>query len=64
MFAYEFMQNAFLASTFIAITCGLVGVFVTARGMAFLSHTLSEVGFAGAAFAVFIGISRSEEHTV
>ncbi|KRK74055.1 metal ABC transporter permease [Lacticaseibacillus nasuensis] len=57
MFAYEFMQNAFMASTFIAITCGLVGVFVSARGMSFLSHTLSEVGFAGAAFAVFAGIS-------
>lgn len=57
MFAYEFMRNAFLASTFIAITCGVVGVFVTARSMSFLAHTLSEVGFAGAAFAVFVGIS-------
>lgn len=56
MFSYAFMQNAWLASTFIAITCGLVGVFVTARGMSFLAHTLSEVGFAGAAFAVFMGI--------
>lgn len=56
MFAYDFMQNAFLASTFIAVTCGIVGVFVTARGMAFLAHTLSEIGFAGAAFAVWVGI--------
>ncbi|KRO16362.1 metal ABC transporter permease [Lacticaseibacillus saniviri] len=56
MFAYDFMQNAFFASTFIAITTGVVGVFVTARNMAFLAHTLSEIGFAGAAFGVFIGI--------
>ncbi|WP_203624145.1 MULTISPECIES: metal ABC transporter permease [unclassified Lacticaseibacillus] len=56
MFEYEFMQNAFLASTFIALTTGIVGVFVTARGMSFLAHTLSEIGFAGAAFAVLVGI--------
>lgn len=56
MLSYTFMQNAFLASTFIAIAAGLVGVFVTARNTSFLAHTLSEIGFAGAAFAVFIGI--------
>ena len=27
MFQYEFMRYAFLASTFIAITCGVVGVY-------------------------------------
>lgn len=57
MFAYEFMRNAFVASTFIAITCGLIGVFVIARNMSFLAHTLSEIGFAGSAFGVFMGIS-------
>lgn len=56
MFSYEFMQNAFLASTFIAITTGIVGVFVVARKLSFLAHTLSEIGFAGAAFAVVMGI--------
>ncbi|WP_308557669.1 metal ABC transporter permease [uncultured Lactobacillus sp.] len=57
MFQYEFMRYAFLASTFIAITCGVVGIYVVARSYAFLAHTLSEIGFAGAAFAVFIGIA-------
>ncbi|APT18673.1 ABC transporter permease [Amylolactobacillus amylotrophicus DSM 20534] len=57
MFAYDFMRYAFLASTFIAITTGVVGVFVVARNLSFLAHTLSEIGFAGAAFAVFLGIS-------
>lgn len=56
MFSYDFMQYAFLASTFIAITCGIVGVYVVAREFSFLAHTLSEIGFAGAAFAVFLGI--------
>ncbi|KRN27548.1 ABC 3 transport family protein [Lactobacillus selangorensis] len=57
MFAWDFMQNAFIASTFIAITCGLVGVYVIAQRMSFLSHTLSEIGFAGAAFGLFTGIA-------
>lgn len=57
MFQYDFMRYAFLASTFIAITCGVVGVYVVARNFSFLAHTLSEIGFAGAAFAVFMGIA-------
>lgn len=57
MFEYEFMREAFIASTFIAITAGIVGVFVVSRNMSFLSHTLSEIGFAGAAFGILVGIS-------
>lgn len=57
MFGYEFMRQAFVASTFIAITAGLVGVFVVSRNMSFLSHTLSEIGFAGASFGILVGIS-------
>ncbi|GEO65497.1 metal ABC transporter permease [Companilactobacillus nantensis] len=57
MFGYEFMRLAFVASTFITITAGLVGVFVVSRNMSFLSHTLSEIGFAGASFGILVGIS-------
>lgn len=57
MFEYEFMRQAFIASTFIAITAGIVGVFVVSRNMSFLSHTLSEIGFAGASFGILVGIS-------
>lgn len=55
MLSLPFMQNAFLASTFIAIISGIIGVFVIARNMSFLTHTLSEIGFAGAAFGIFAG---------
>lgn len=55
MLALSFMRHAFVAGTFIAILSGLVGVFVIARDMSFLTHTLSEIGFAGAAFAIFVG---------
>ncbi|GAF36344.1 zinc ABC transporter, inner membrane permease protein ZnuB [Lentilactobacillus farraginis DSM 18382 = JCM 14108] len=55
MFSFEFMQNAYLAGTLIAIVSGMMGVFVTARNMPFMTHTLSEIGFAGAAFGIFVG---------
>ncbi|GEO70063.1 metal ABC transporter permease [Levilactobacillus acidifarinae] len=55
MFSYEFMRNAFAAGTIIAIICGIMGVFVIARNMSFLTHTLSEIGFSGAAFGIFAG---------
>ncbi|WP_295745566.1 metal ABC transporter permease [uncultured Limosilactobacillus sp.] len=55
MFDLDFMRYAFVASTFIAITSGMIGVFIVAREMSFLTHTLSEIGFAGGAFAVFAG---------
>ncbi|WP_125607977.1 metal ABC transporter permease [Lapidilactobacillus bayanensis] len=57
MFAFDFMRHAFVASTFIAITCGIIGVFVVARELSFLTHMLSEIGFAGASFAAFAGLS-------
>ncbi|GLB46056.1 ABC transporter permease [Philodulcilactobacillus myokoensis] len=57
MLSYAFMQYAFVASFFISILCGLMGVFVVARKTSFFTHTLSEIGFSGAAFGVFAGIS-------
>ncbi|CAH1850486.1 metal ABC transporter permease [Convivina intestini] len=55
MFEYAFMQNAFLAGTIVSIIAGMVGTFVVARNYAFLTHSLSEIGFAGAAFGFWIG---------
>ena len=56
IFQYPFMQNAFLAGTMVAIVAGVVGYFVVVRHLAFASHTLANIGFAGAAGAVVIGI--------
>lgn len=55
MWQYEFMQNAWIAATVISILCGIMGVFIVARQLAFLTHTLSEIGFAGASFGVWLG---------
>lgn len=57
LFAYHFMQNAFLAGTLIALIAGAVGYFMVLRGQSFAGHTLANVGFAGAAGAVLIGWS-------
>jgi len=52
MFAYGFMQNAFLAGTIVAIVGGAVGYFVVVRNLAFATEALSHGGFAGATGAV------------
>ena len=57
IFQYDFMRHAFLAGTIIAILAGTVGYFVVLRGLAFASHTLANIGFAGAAGAVLVGIA-------
>lgn len=57
MFQYAFMRYAFTAGIFIALICSVIGVFVIARQTSFFTHTLSEIGFSGASFGVFAGIS-------
>ncbi|HIW88742.1 MAG TPA: metal ABC transporter permease [Candidatus Ligilactobacillus excrementipullorum] len=57
MLAYPFMRYALTAGIFIALICAFMGVFVVARQTSFFTHTLSEIGFSGASFGVFIGVS-------
>jgi len=56
MLHYQFMQHAFEAGTVVAIFAGITGYFVVLRRSAFTAHAFSEIGFAGAAGAVLIGI--------
>lgn len=53
---YPFIQNAFLAGACIAIVAALMGFFLVARGLTFAGHALPNIGFAGAAGAVMLGI--------
>ena len=46
------MQQAIEAGTLTAIVAGVVGYFVVLRRSAFTAHAFSEIGFAGAAWAV------------
>ena len=53
---YHFMQNAFEAGTIVAVVAGLIRWFMVLRGQSFAGHTLSQVGFPGAAGAALIGV--------
>lgn len=53
---YDFMQNAYLAGTIIAIVSAIVGFFVVLRGLSFAAHALSHIGFAGATGAIVLGL--------
>ena len=57
IFYYPFMQHAYEAGTVVAIVAGIVGYFVVLRRSSFAAHSLSHIGFAGAAGAALFGIS-------
>jgi zinc/manganese transport system permease protein len=58
MFAYEFVRNAYLAGTFIALACGTIGWFVVMRGQVFAGDALSHVAFVGAIGAAALGVDE------
>jgi zinc/manganese transport system permease protein len=49
------VSNSVIAGAVLGLVGGLVGVFVMQRDMAFAVHGISELSFAGAAFALLIG---------
>ena len=53
---YQFMQNALIAGSIVAIIAAAIGYFVILRGLTFAGHSLGYIGFAGAAGAVLLGI--------
>jgi zinc/manganese transport system permease protein len=58
MFAHEFIRNAYLAGTFIALACGVVGWFIVLRGQVFAGDALSHVAFVGAIAAAVVGVDE------
>ena len=58
MLGQEFMRNALLAGTFIALACGVSGWFVVLRGQVFAGDALSHVAFPGALAAAAAGIDE------
>jgi zinc/manganese transport system permease protein len=55
MFAHDFVRNAYLAGTFIALACGTTGWFVVLRGQLFAADALTHVAFVGAIAAAAVG---------
>ena len=56
MFAHDFVRNAYLAGTFIALACGMVGWLVVLRAQVFAGDALSHVAFVGAIGAAVLGL--------
>jgi len=59
LFHYAFLQHALAAGAFAALGAALLGFFLINRGMTFASHALPNIGFAGAAGAVLLGLPPS-----
>jgi zinc/manganese transport system permease protein len=58
MLSHEFMRNALLAGTFVALACGVSGWFVVLRGQVFAGDALSHVAFPGALAAAAAGVDQ------
>ncbi len=56
-FQYGFLRHAMVVCTIAGALCGLLGVFVTLRGMSYIGHGLSHAIFGGAAICAAIGLN-------
>jgi ABC-type Mn2+/Zn2+ transport system permease subunit len=54
-FTHRFMQHAFIAIVLVGVICGVTGVFVTLRGLAFMGDALSHAIFPGVVIAFLLG---------
>lgn len=56
MLEYPLLQHAFLAGILVAVAAATMGYFLLARSLTFAGHALPNIGFAGAAGAVLLGL--------
>ncbi len=52
---HTFMQHAFIAIMLVGVICGVTGVFVTLRGLAFMGDALAHAIFPGVVIAYILG---------
>ncbi len=53
---YTFIQKAFIAGSFVAITCSSLGLFLVLRKMSLIGDGLSHVSFGAIALGLFFGL--------
>ena len=56
-FGYQFFLTGLLAAVLAGALCGLIGVFITLRGMSYIGHGLSHAIFGGFAAAPLLGVN-------
>jgi manganese/iron transport system permease protein/iron/zinc/copper transport system permease protein len=54
---FGFVRHALIVCTFAGALCGMLGVFVTLRGMSYIGHGLSHAIFGGAAICAALNIN-------
>src|SRR4030066_1016821 len=52
---YEFIQRAYLAGSFIAVLCAILGLFLVLRKLSLIGDGLSHVSFGAIALGLFLG---------
>ena len=55
--AYNFFQNALLIGILASIACGIIGPFVVAKKISFLSGSIAHSSFGGIGLAYFLGFN-------
>ena len=54
---FAFFRNGLMVATMAGALCGLIGVYVTLRGMSYIGHGLSHAIFGGAAASALVGFN-------
>ncbi len=54
---YGFFRHGLVVATFAGALCGLIGVYVTLRGMSYIGHGLSHAIFGGAAASALVSFN-------
>ena len=57
LFSYDFFTNAFWASLFAAISCGIVGTYIVSRRIVFISGGITHASFGGIGIGYFLGLN-------
>lgn len=57
LLSYDFFRNALLGSLFTAIACGIVGTYVVARRLVFISGGITHASFGGLGLGFFLGMN-------
>lgn len=54
---YQFLRNAMLAAMLASISCGIIGAYIVARRMVFISGGITHASFGGIGLGYFLGIN-------
>ncbi|MCY1720745.1 metal ABC transporter permease [Prolixibacteraceae bacterium Z1-6] len=57
LFSYDFFQKALLAAVFASISCGIIGGYIVARRIVFISGGITHASFGGIGLAFFLGFN-------